>query len=92
LGCVVNAALFEIKKAGEIYGSQSRALLAATEILIRMINPPAPESTKPETLMTLRLHKRTAELIEELSKRQYQNRAQVFAACMNVLKMKKIKI
>jgi hypothetical protein len=85
-------AVDEIKKAGDIYGSQGRALLAATEILIRMMDPPAPEPTQPETLMTLRLHARTAELIETLSKSRYENRAQVFAACIKVLKMKRIRI
>ena len=85
-------AVEEIKKAGDIYGSQGRALLAATEILIRMVDPPAPGPTEPETLMTLRLHTRTAELIETLSKSRYQNRAQVFAACIKVLKMKRIRI
>jgi hypothetical protein len=82
----------EIRKAGEIYGSQGRALLAATEILIRMLNPPPPESTEPETLMTLRLHTRTAKIIETLSKTRYHSRAQVFAACMKVLQIKRIKI
>ena len=82
----------EIKKAGEIYGSQGRALLAATEILIRMINPPPPEPTEPETRMTLRLHTRTVDIIEKLAKTRYRSRSQVFAACMRVLKMKKIRI
>ena len=82
----------EIKKAGEIYGSQGRALLAATEILIRMVNPPPPEPTEPETRMTLRLHTRTVDIIEKLSRTRYKSRAQVFAACVKVLKMKRIRI
>jgi hypothetical protein len=87
-------AVDEIKKAGPIYGSQGRALQVATEMLIRMDKPPAPVSQNPElTRMTFRIHRRTAELIEALSKARYNNdRGQVFTACVKVLKMKKIKV
>lgn len=88
------AAVDEIKKAGPIYGSQGRALQIATEMLIRMEKPPAPESEEPElTRMTFRIHRRTAQLIDMLSKIKYNNdRGQVFTACVKVLKMKRIKI
>jgi hypothetical protein len=42
--------------------------------------------------MTLRLHTRTAKIIETLSKTRYHSRAQVFAACIKVLQTKRIKI
>ena len=88
----------EIKKAGPIYGSQGRALQVATEMLIRMEDTPPPEPPKrePPTLVrvSMRLHKRTHELIRSLSKKKYNDDlGQVIAACMNwPLRMKKIKI
>jgi hypothetical protein len=84
----------EIKKAAPNYGSQGRALQVATEMLIRMERPPEPDQLTPElTRMTFRIHKRTAQLIDLLSKLKYNNdRGQVFTACVKVLKMKRIKI
>lgn len=82
----------EIRKAGAIYGSQGRALLAATEILIRMQDLPHSGPTEPETRMTLRLHTRTVKIIDTLATTHYRSRAQVFGACMKVLEAKKIKI
>jgi hypothetical protein len=87
-------AVDEIKKAAPNYGSQGRALQVATEMLIRMEKPPEPDQQTPElTRMTFRIHKRTAELIDTLSRMKYNNdRGQVFSACVKVLKMKRIKI
>lgn len=83
-----------IREAGEVFGSQGRALLVATEILIRMEKMPAPERGPVQsTQATFRMHTRTAEIIEKLSREKYGNdRTQVFAACAKVLKMKKIKM
>lgn len=87
----------EIKKAGPIYGSQGRALQIATEMLIRMEDTPAPEPPKgrPPSLVrvSMRLHKRTYDLIRKLSEIKYNDDpAQVIDACMKVLRMKRIKI
>lgn len=83
----------EIKKVASIYGSQGRALQVATELLIRMENRPAPEPERPKlTRMTFRVHRRTALLIDMLSKKYNNDRGQVFTACVKVLKMKKIRI
>lgn len=71
-------------------------LAAATEILIRMEDPPPPEpqmEDSPTVRVSMRLHKRTYELIRELSKLKYGGKpGQVIAACMKVLKMKRIKL
>src|SRR5260221_12098542 len=79
----------EIRKASRIYGSQGRALQVATEILIRMRRRPLlpPESTSIVTQMTYKLVPRTVELIDELADTVYENRQQVFAACVEALKM-----
>ena len=43
--------------------------------------------------LSMRLHKRTYELIRELSELKYGHKpGQVIAACMKVLKMKRIKL
>jgi len=79
----------EIRKASKIYGSQGRALQVATEILIRMRRRPLlpPESNSVITQMTYKLVPRTVELIDELADSVYENRQQVFAACVEALKM-----
>ena len=87
----------EIKQAAPIYGSQGRALQVATEMLIRMENTPAPEPAKHNSptlvRVSMRLHKRTHELIGKLSKSKYNgDPAQVIQACMKVLRAKRIKI
>lgn len=89
----------EIRKAGPVYGSQGRAVQVATEMLIRMEAPPLPTSG-PETdpmpslvRISMRLHKRTFEIVRELSKLKYNDDpGQVIAACVKVLKMKRIKL
>jgi hypothetical protein len=86
----------EIKKAGPVYGSQGRALQIATEMLIRMEEPPAAEAiseSKPSVRVSMRVHKRTHELIHDLAKLKYNDDpGQVIAACVAVLKMKRIKL
>jgi len=82
----------EIKKVASVYGSQGRALLAATEILIRLEKPPEPGPVQPKKRVTFRLHTRTVQLIQTLSENNYDDDpGQVFSACVKVLKMKKIK-
>jgi hypothetical protein len=83
------SAIKEIRKASRVYGSQGRALQVATEILIRMRKRPLvpPESKTVLTSMTYQLVPRTVELIDELAQSVYQDRQQVFAACVEALKM-----
>jgi len=83
------SAVKEIRKASKIYGSQGRALQVATELLIRMRKRPLlpPESNFVVTQMTYKLVPRTVELIDELADSVYENRQQVFAACVEALKM-----
>ena len=89
----INAAE-QLKKAAPSFGSQGRAIQVATEILSRMEKPPVAKSAPRQmTRATFRLHTSTAELIEALSRKLYDNdRGEVFAACVKVLKMRKIKI
>jgi hypothetical protein len=79
----------EIRKYSKTYGSQGRALQVATEILIRMRKRPLlpPESNSVVTQMTYKLVPRTVELIDELADTVYENRQQVFFACVEALKM-----
>ncbi|HEU5415413.1 MAG TPA: hypothetical protein VFW31_16720 [Candidatus Angelobacter sp.] len=69
----------EIKKAAPIYGSQGRALQVATEMLIRMEHTPPPERPKGRSprlvRVSMRLHKRTFELIRKLSEIKYKRRS-----------------
>src|SRR5947209_18660376 len=83
------SAVQEIRKASKIYGSQGRAIQVATEILIRMRKRPLlpPESNSVVTQMTYKLVPRTVELIDELADTVYENRQQVFAACVEALKI-----
>jgi hypothetical protein len=84
-----------IKKSVPTYGSQGRALQVATEMMIRMEDPPALEGKDedaPVVRVSVRLHRRTYELIRRLSERYGENPGQVIAACMKVLRMKKIRL
>ena len=84
-----------IKKAVPVYGSQGRALQVATEMLIRMEDPPAAEpedEDSPVVRVSVRLRKRTYELIRKLSLKYGDDTGQVIAACVKVLKMKRIKL
>jgi hypothetical protein len=86
-----------IKKAGPTYGSQGRALQVATEMLIRMENPPEPdpasEAPRDVVRVSMRVHKRTYTLVRELSEMKYgHDTGQVIEACVKVLNMKRIKL
>lgn len=85
-----------IRKAVPVYGSQGRALQVATEILIRMEDPPAPEPRDedvPVVRLSMRLRKRTYQLIRELCEIKYDGRpGQVIAACVKVLQMDRIRL
>jgi hypothetical protein len=75
------------------YGSQGRAIQVATELLIRLPNPPKVDydkvrSQSPVIGMTYKLTPRTIELIERLARNQYVQRGAVFVACAMVLQRK----
>ena len=82
----------EIRKAAPDYRSHGRVLQVATELLVRMDPLPAPDPEPGEkTRMTYRIPQRTANIIEELAKANYNNdRSQVFSACVKAIKTKKI--
>ena len=82
----------EIRKAAPEYRSQGRVLQVAAELLVRMEPLPAPDPEPGEkTRMTYRIPQRTANIIEELAKSNYNNdRSQVFSACVKAIKTKKI--
>jgi len=86
----------EIKKIAPTFGSLGRALQVATEILVRMEELPRPQPPSQYTepnYATYRVHTRTADIIEKLATTEYGNdRRQVFAACVKVLKSTRIKI
>ena len=82
----------EIRKAVPDYRSHGRGLQVATEFLVRMDPLPAPDPEPGEkTRTTYRIPQRTANIIEELAKANYNNdRSQVFSACVKAIKTKKI--
>ncbi len=88
----------EIKKAGPIYGSQGRMLQVATEVLIRMDRPPEIERVSylkaPGFVrISMRLHKRTFELIRTMAELEYNDDpGQVISACVKVLNWKRLKL
>jgi hypothetical protein len=81
-----------IKKAAAEYRTQGRVLQIATELLVRMDPVPAPDPEPGEnTRMTYRIPQRTANIIDELAKSNYNNdRSQVFSACIKAINTKKI--
>jgi hypothetical protein len=87
----------EIKKAGPIYGSQGRALQVATEMLIRMDRPPEVEPVSylkaPGFVrISMRLHKRTFEIIRKMAAREYNDDpGQVISACVKVLNWRRLR-
>ena len=82
-----------IRKAVPTYGSQGRALQVATEMLIRMEDLPVAEPEHSKVVrVSMRLRKRTYELIRKLSLKYGDDTGQVIAACVKVLKMKRIKL
>ena len=87
------AAVDAIREAAAEYRSRGRVVQVAAELLTRMDPPPAPDPEPGEMRrMTYRIPQRTVDIIEELAKSSYNNdRAQVFAAGVKAIKMKKIK-
>ena len=81
-----------IKKAAAEYRTQGRVLQIATELLVRMDPLPAPDPEPGENArMTYRIPQRTANIIDELAKSNYNNdRSQVFSACIKAINTKKI--
>jgi hypothetical protein len=79
----------ELRRATGLYGSLGRALQVATEMLIRMKKRPLPPSrARQEAIpVTFKLLPRTIDLIDQLASSVYENRQQVFVACIDVLKM-----
>ena len=81
-----------IREAAAEYRSRGRVVQVAAELLTRMDPPPSPEPLGEMRRMTYRIPQRTVDLIEELAQTSYNNdRAQVFAAGIKAIKMKKIK-
>ena len=87
------SAVEAIRNVAAEYRSRGRVVQVAAELLTRMDPPPAPDPEPGEMQrMTYRIPQRTVDIIEELAKSNYNNdRAQVFAAGMKAIKMKKIK-
>lgn len=84
--------VLEIRNAAATYGSQGRAIQVGSEILTRMTGRLSVPHPRPSSLMrmTYKLAPRTIELIEQLSETDYDNPGQVLAACVKVLKLKKL--
>jgi hypothetical protein len=82
-----------IREAAAEYRSRGRVVQVAAELLTRMDPPPTPDPALGEMQrMTYRIPQRTVDLIEELARTSYNNdRAQVFAAGVKAIKMKKLK-
>ena len=87
------SAVEAIREAAAQYRSRGRVVQVAAELLTRMDPPPAPDPEPGEMRrMTYRIPQRTVDILEELAKSNYDNdRAQVFAAGVKAIKMKKIK-
>ena len=87
------AAIEAIREVAAEYRSRGRVVQVAAELLTRMDPPPAPDPAPGEMRrMTYRIPRRTVDIIEELAKTNYNNdRAQVFAAGIKAIRMKKIK-
>jgi hypothetical protein len=87
------SAVEAIREASAAYRSRGRVVQVAAELLTRMDPPPAPDPEPGEMKrMTYRIPRRTVDIIEELARTSYNNdRAQVFAAGVKALNMKKIK-
>lgn len=87
------AVVEEIREAAAEYRSRGRVVQVAAELLTRMDPPPAPDPALGEMRrMTYRIPRRTVDLIEELARTSYNNdRAQVFAAGIKAIKMKKLR-
>jgi hypothetical protein len=84
--------VLEIRKAAATYGSQGRALQVGSEILVRMVKPLSVPEPDPASIRrrSYKLAPRTIEVIQQLSETEYKDPGQVLAACMKVLKLKKL--
>lgn len=84
--------ILEIRKAASIYGSQGRAVQVGSELLVRLpkaitVPHPDPASIKRRTY---KLSPRTIKVIQQLSETEYDDPGQVLAACMKILKVKRL--
>ena len=86
------AVILGIREAASIYGSQGRAVQVGSEILVRMVRPLSVPQSDPASIrrMTYKLAPRTIEIIQQLSETEYEDPGQVLAACVKVLKLKKL--
>ena len=84
--------ILEIRKAASIYGSQGRALQVGSELLVRLPKPISVPQADPESIKrrTYKLSPRTIEIIQELAETEYDDPGQVLAACVRILKVKKL--
>lgn len=84
--------MFAVRKCAPAYGSQGRAIQVGVELLWRLSKPIRVPRFTPEYLVrwTFKLTPRTIKLIERLAETQYESQGQVLAACMQILKMKKV--
>jgi hypothetical protein len=85
-------AVLEIRDMASIYGSQGRAIQVGSELLLRLPKPIAVPQTAPASMerRTYKLAPRTIEVIQQLSETGYDDPGQVLAACMKILKVKKL--
>lgn len=84
--------ILEIRKAASIYGSQGRAVQVGSELLVRLPKPISVPQPRPESIKrrTYKLSPRTIEVIQQLSESEYDSPGQVLAACMKILKVKRL--
>ncbi|SRR5579884_1244185 len=82
----------EIRTVAPAYGSQGRAVQVGSELLVRLPKPVTVPEPDPSTITrkSFKLARRTIELIEELVSNGYSDPGQVFAACMKILRVKKL--
>lgn len=84
--------ILEIRNAATLYGSQGRAVQVGSELLVRLPKPvtvPQPDPTSIKR-RTYKLSPRTIQVIEQLAETVYGDPGQVLAACMKILKVKKL--
>ena len=81
-----------IREAASIYGSQGRAVQVGSELLVRLGKPLTVPQPDPASISrrTYKLAPRTIEVIQQLAETEYEDPGQVLAACVKVLKVKKL--
>jgi hypothetical protein len=84
--------ILEIRKAASIYGSQGRAVQVGSELLVRLPKRISVPHSDPASIKrrTYKLSPRTIKVIEQLSETEYDDPGQVLAACMKILKVKRL--